>query len=251
MSRAFAQGDSVQLRIDYSIGTFNWSLLATSLCASPAVATGSIDLRLQYSGLARHHLDSVRTDNIYIVIDSQKQEIALSMLSFGSVPTCSGHSCMTYLNNCGVSFIRIPYTTDSEGSIHACGDYDGTAHAVYGGVFVSDCRDPLSTSMGDSSWNINGNPCLSIAIIPKATIRDHSKVLLTMVLRNKQMFVTSDNGGTLVINDLIGRTIDRRSIPVASVDYPIAFQSLPPGCYFARLSGANGASEVVKFVVAP
>src|SRR5207237_850354 len=51
------------------------------------------------------------------------------------------------------------------------------------------------------------------------------------------------------ISNILGKVCINDNILAGSDE--LLIRSLPPGCYFARLTSSNGASEVVKFVVAP
>jgi hypothetical protein len=77
----------------------------------------------------------------------------------------------------------------------------------------------------------------------------HERVRIVMVANHAVQFESDDKSSTMSIDiyDAIGRITD-----LVHFEGGIArVTSLPPGCYFARLTSSNGASEVVKFVVTP
>ena len=160
---------------------------------------------------------------------------------------------LTYYNYCIDSYSDIPYAVDPQGKIHCvCGAYSGISNATCALVVEVGCRqNPMCGAGG--TMNVTDSICITISPTLVAAVHDDVRTLpfIKYVANSLEISCPVTRNCMLEVTDLLGRLIVSKNIDSNSQSYHLSVQDLPPGCYFARLSGGNGASEVVKFVVAP
>ena len=215
----------------------------------------SIDGRVEYYDCSPSLCIQADTEiynnrNIRFVVDSVNRLFQLYVDSGSDFPVSLPGAAV--YGSLSVAFESVPYH-DSENTLVANGDYPYNygyealeqAPAYYHHWYSGGC-----TTSGKS------HTYLSIQAIPTSRLRVHySRSLPTLKIIpefSRIEIICSETTSTqsLFLYNLIGQQVT--SLEFSSHDSNSThLMSLPPGCYFARLSGANGASEVVKFVVAP
>jgi hypothetical protein len=247
--RAGGQTDSVLLSIQVEGPSYDWGCVASSpYCDQTVSCSGHISRTMTLSAMSSWRNDTLIAFPITLVRDTINHEIKyLAVSFFGGAPQCWSATLGPYYNYCSDFFTNIPYTSDSLSNIHVdCDHYLGASQATCELDVMAECRDAL---YGSANWSgpVDDSICLTIAPMPKASVDgDVGSRGSLFIFLPIGITLNAKASRRLMIFNALGRIVLSTNVGAGSGTLAISYQSLPPGCYFARLG-----DEVAKFVVPP